>query len=286
MVQARADASGERRGGRAPEAPSERRTSAATGSPWPPPPRPRRSRSIIEAGNAIATKPYKYGGGHGRWSDSGYDCSGSVSYVLHAAGLLNRALDSSGFMSWGERGRGTWVTIRSNPGHAYMIVAGLRFDTSARSRTATAGASRCALRAASAGATPKDCEKHGCAAGSPRLAQLRREHGRSRTAPAPALRLRRTGRRPPPGGDPPGCRGDPCASWAAWRPAEAPGPAALHRSWPGSAGVHLHRVALAEGLRCAGRAPALDLALELACLALRLGAAVLRRVLGVVQGLA
>jgi len=94
-------------------------------------------RSIIEAGNAIATKPYKYGGGHARWNDSGYDCSGSVSYVLHAAGLLSRALDSSGFMSWGERGRGTWITIRSNPGHAYMIVAGLRFDTSARSRTGT-----------------------------------------------------------------------------------------------------------------------------------------------------
>jgi len=92
-------------------------------------------RAIIDAGNAIATKPYKYGGGHTRWNDSGYDCSGSVSYVLHAAGLLNRALDSTGFMSWGERGRGTWVTVRSNPSHAYMIVAGLRFDTSARRAT-------------------------------------------------------------------------------------------------------------------------------------------------------
>jgi hypothetical protein len=58
-----------------------------------------------------------------------------VSYVLHAAGLLNRALDSTGFMSWGERGRGTWVTVRSNPSHAYMIVAGLRFDTSALRQT-------------------------------------------------------------------------------------------------------------------------------------------------------
>jgi cell wall-associated NlpC family hydrolase len=92
-------------------------------------------KAIIEAGNAIATKPYKYGGGHGRWKDSGYDCSGSISYVLHAAGLLDRALDSSDFMSWGERGRGTWVTIRTNPSHAYMIVAGLRFDTSARKQT-------------------------------------------------------------------------------------------------------------------------------------------------------
>jgi peptidoglycan hydrolase-like protein with peptidoglycan-binding domain len=92
-------------------------------------------RAIIDAGNRIATKPYKYGGGHARWNDTGYDCSGSVSYVLHAAGLLSRALDSTGFMSYGDSGRGTWVTIRSNPSHAYMIVAGLRFDTSARSRT-------------------------------------------------------------------------------------------------------------------------------------------------------
>jgi cell wall-associated NlpC family hydrolase len=93
---------------------------------------PEEVKAIIAAGNKIASKPYKYGGGHGRWSDTGYDCSGSVSYVLHAAGLLDTPLDSSGFMRWGERGVGQWVTIRSNPGHAYMIVAGLRFDTSAR----------------------------------------------------------------------------------------------------------------------------------------------------------
>ncbi len=92
-------------------------------------------QAIIAAGNAIAAKPYKYGGGHGRWNDTGYDCSGSVSYVLHAAGLLDTALDSTGFMSWGEAGRGEWVTVRTNPGHAYMIVAGLRFDTSARRQT-------------------------------------------------------------------------------------------------------------------------------------------------------
>jgi cell wall-associated NlpC family hydrolase len=93
---------------------------------------PAEVKAIIAAGNKIASKPYKYGGGHGRWRDSGYDCSGSISYVLHAAGLLDTPLDSSGFMGWGERGRGDWITIRSNPGHAYMIVAGLRFDTSAR----------------------------------------------------------------------------------------------------------------------------------------------------------
>jgi cell wall-associated NlpC family hydrolase len=93
---------------------------------------PEEVEAIIAAGNKIASKPYKYGGGHGRWRDSGYDCSGSVSYVLHAAGLLDTPLDSSGFMRWGERGVGQWITIRSNPGHAYLIVAGLRFDTSAR----------------------------------------------------------------------------------------------------------------------------------------------------------
>ena len=92
-------------------------------------------KAAIEAGNEIATKPYRYGGGHARWDDSGYDCSGSISYVLHAAGLLNRALDSTGFMSWGEPGRGAWITVRANAGHAYLIVAGLRFDTSVRKRT-------------------------------------------------------------------------------------------------------------------------------------------------------
>jgi cell wall-associated NlpC family hydrolase len=92
---------------------------------------PEEVKQIIAAGNEIATKPYKYGGGHARWNDSGYDCSGSVSYVLHAAGLLGTALDSSGLMRWGSAGRGDWITVRSNPGHAYLVVAGLRFDTSA-----------------------------------------------------------------------------------------------------------------------------------------------------------
>ena len=96
---------------------------------------PQEVKDIIAAGNKIARKPYKYGGGHGRWRDSGYDCSGSVSYALHAAGLLDAPLASGGFMTWEKRGRGEWVTIRANAGHAYMIVAGLRFDTSARKLT-------------------------------------------------------------------------------------------------------------------------------------------------------
>jgi cell wall-associated NlpC family hydrolase len=89
-------------------------------------------QAIIAAGNKIASKPYVYGGGHGSWHARGYDCSGSVSYALHGGGLLSAPLDSGSFMSWGARGRGTWVTIYTNPGHAYMVVAGLRFDTSAR----------------------------------------------------------------------------------------------------------------------------------------------------------
>ena len=96
---------------------------------------PAEVREIIEAGNEIATKPYRYGGGHGRWRDSGYDCSGSISYALHGAGLLKSPLDSTGFMSWGDRGKGDWVTIYANAGHAYMTVAGLRFDTSSSKRS-------------------------------------------------------------------------------------------------------------------------------------------------------
>jgi peptidoglycan hydrolase-like protein with peptidoglycan-binding domain len=131
MVKARASAAGGE------DPPTEEAYIGSDGLAVAPSSAPDEVKSIIEAGNAIATKPYKYGGGHARWNDTGYDCSGSVSYVLHAAGLLNRALDSSGFMSWGEAGRGTWITIRSNPSHAYMIVAGLRFDTSARRQTGT-----------------------------------------------------------------------------------------------------------------------------------------------------
>ena len=87
-------------------------------------------KDIIAAGNEIASKPYVYGGGHGRWKDSGYDCSGSVSYALHGAGLLKVSRDSTGFESFGSKGYGKWVTIYANGGHAWMMVAGLRFDTS------------------------------------------------------------------------------------------------------------------------------------------------------------
>src|SRR5215210_3798111 len=96
---------------------------------------PKLVRDVIAAGNAIAKTPYKWGGGHPRWDDTGYDCSGSVSYTLHAAGLLDSPLVSGGFARWGERGPGGWITIYANADHVYMVVAGMRFDTSARSRT-------------------------------------------------------------------------------------------------------------------------------------------------------
>jgi hypothetical protein len=85
---------------------------------------------VIEAGNVIARSPYKWGGGHGRFLDDGYDCSGSVSFALYAAGLIEGPRNSSGLMSWGKPGKGKWITIYTNPGHVYMEVAGIRFDTS------------------------------------------------------------------------------------------------------------------------------------------------------------
>lgn len=94
-----------------------------------------RLRRLISAANRIATAPYKYGGGHGTYHDSGYDCSGSISYALHYAGLLRTPLDSRGLMSYGAAGRGRHVTIYANAGHAYMVVDGRRFDTSAIGET-------------------------------------------------------------------------------------------------------------------------------------------------------
>jgi cell wall-associated NlpC family hydrolase len=91
---------------------------------------PEEVRLIIEAGNQIARTPYLWGGGHGKWLDKGYDCSGSVSYALAAAGLLGGPLDSGRLMGWGKPGKGRWVTIYTNPGHVFLVVAGVRFDTS------------------------------------------------------------------------------------------------------------------------------------------------------------
>jgi len=86
--------------------------------------------AMIEAANRIRHRPYHWGGGHRSWNAPGYDCSGSVSYVLHASGLLDYPLDSRGFMRWGGGGPGSWVRIYANHGHVFAVIAGLRWDTS------------------------------------------------------------------------------------------------------------------------------------------------------------
>jgi cell wall-associated NlpC family hydrolase len=91
---------------------------------------PKEVQQAIWAANTLLHKPYIYGGGHKSFRSRGYDCSGTVSFALHAAGLLSSPLDSSSFMRWGKRGRGQWITIYTNPGHAFVVIAGLRLDTS------------------------------------------------------------------------------------------------------------------------------------------------------------
>ena len=93
-------------------------------------------QAALNAGNQIHTYPYHWGGGHQTFYDSGYDCSGAVSYVLHAAGFLASPMPSGPLASsWGTPGKGRWITVYANAGHAYMVVAGLRFDTSGRSQS-------------------------------------------------------------------------------------------------------------------------------------------------------
>ena len=92
-------------------------------------------QEIINAGNEIAHLPYRFGGGHGTFEDSAYDCSGSLSFVFAAAGLLNTTVTSGQLMTWGKPGRGKWITVFAAPGHTFMYVAGLRFDTVALAQT-------------------------------------------------------------------------------------------------------------------------------------------------------
>jgi cell wall-associated NlpC family hydrolase len=88
-------------------------------------------QEIVWAGNQLIGLPYIFGGGHASFIARGYDCSGTVSFALHGGALLLSPEDSSEFEGYGSHGLGRWVTIFSNPGHAYMTVAGLRLDTSA-----------------------------------------------------------------------------------------------------------------------------------------------------------
>jgi hypothetical protein len=94
-------------------------------------------KQAVWAGNRLQDKPYRYGGGHARIEDTGYDCSGTVSYALIHAGLLNSPLPSGPLMRWGERGRGRWITVYAHGGHAYAVIAGLRLDTSVYSYRST-----------------------------------------------------------------------------------------------------------------------------------------------------
>jgi hypothetical protein len=108
---------------------------------------PRRVKRVIAWGNQIIGKPYRYGGGHRVFAtrsrrqgsrsrrvqlDTGYDCSGSVSHALYGGRFLRAPLDSGSFASWGQDGPGRWITVYTNAGHAYLVVAGLRLDTSLR----------------------------------------------------------------------------------------------------------------------------------------------------------
>jgi hypothetical protein len=126
------------------------RSGGATYEPPPPPPEeatlvngrviapasaPRRVKRVIQAANRLVEKPYIYGGGHRPFSselDSGYDCSGAVSYALYGGRFLRSPLPSGALMSWGSEGPGDWITVYAHGGHAYIVVAGLRFDTSLR----------------------------------------------------------------------------------------------------------------------------------------------------------
>ena len=95
----------------------------------PPTTAPPAVKAAIAAANKIRTKPYIWGGGHATWWSPGYDCSGAVSYALHGAGLITLPMDSGEMMGWGEPGKGRWITIYANAGHAFAVIDGLRWDT-------------------------------------------------------------------------------------------------------------------------------------------------------------
>ena len=86
-------------------------------------------KQVVEAANRIRTTPYVWGGGHARWWDRGYDCSGSVGYALHGGGLLEAPMTSDEMARWGAPGKGRWITIYANKRHVFAVIAGLRWDT-------------------------------------------------------------------------------------------------------------------------------------------------------------
>jgi hypothetical protein len=128
-------------------APGSKATLLPDGTAAAPADAPPQVQAAIFAANKLLDKPYKYGGGHAKVEDSGYDCSGTVSYALLAAKLIKSPLDSSSFMRWGVRGKGAWITVFTNPGHAYAVIAGLRLDTSSYGYAARRSAKRVAKSA-------------------------------------------------------------------------------------------------------------------------------------------
>ena len=110
--------------------PTEKARLLPNGKLIPPKTAPRRVKRVIWAANRISAKPYIYGGGHARWQDRGYDCSGSVSYALHGGNFIRSPLPSGPMARWGMAGEGRWITVYTNPGHAYAEIAGFRWDTS------------------------------------------------------------------------------------------------------------------------------------------------------------
>lgn len=102
----------------------------ANGMLVPPKSAPLQVKQVIAAANRIRTKPYIWGGGHARWWDRGYDCSGSVSFALHGGEFLESPMPSGPMAKWGLPGEGRWITVYTNPGHAYAVIAGYRWDTS------------------------------------------------------------------------------------------------------------------------------------------------------------
>jgi cell wall-associated NlpC family hydrolase len=116
----------------------------------PPSNAPAAVKKVIAAANKIRNKPYVYGGGHARWWDSGYDCSGAVSFALRGAGLIDTPMPSGSLADWGIGGKGRWITVYANGGHAYAIIAGLRWDT-AGNRSGTGPSWHKSQRAAASG---------------------------------------------------------------------------------------------------------------------------------------
>ncbi len=110
--------------------PGESATLLSNGQAAAPASAPAAVKAVIAAANSIATTPYVWGGGHGSFSSSGYDCSGAVSFALNGGGFLSSPLDSTGLETWGVPGAGSWITVYANSGHAFAVIAGLRWDTS------------------------------------------------------------------------------------------------------------------------------------------------------------